>query len=160
MKKLRNPFREFENYQCFGCSPENPNGLQMEFYEDGEFLVSEWEPKTHLQGYGNVLHGGIQTTLLDEIASWVVYVKARTGGVTANLEVKFKKAAYVNKGKLKVRAKLTKTDKRFAYIFSELLDEEGDVCSQAELRYYLFPEKTAREKLFYPGHEAFYYDGE
>ena len=158
MRKLTNPFISKTDYQCFGCAPNNNNGLQMEFYEDGEYLISEWEPKTFLQGYGNVLHGGIQSTILDEIASWVVYVKAKTGGVTANLEVKYKKSAYVNKGPLKARAKLTDVDKRFAYISAELLDHEGKICSEAKLRYYIFPEETARKKLDYPGHEAFYAD--
>ena len=156
MKKLRNPFAELEGYNCFGCNPENHHGLQMEFYEDGEYIVSEWEPKRFLSGYGNVLHGGIQATLMDEIASWVVYVKARTGGVTATLEVKFKKTVYTDKGKLKVRAKLQGTDKRFAYILAEILDHEGKVCSKSELKYFIFSEKTAREKLHYPGHMAFY----
>ena len=156
MKKLRNPFAEQEGYHCFGCDPRNQNGLQMEFYEDGEYLISEWEPRTYLQGYGNILHGGIQTTLMDEIASWIVYVKVKTGGVTASLDVKFKKSIYVNKGNLKVRGKLIKTDKRFAYIFAELLDHEEKVCSEANLKYFIFPEKVAREKLFYPGNEAFY----
>ncbi len=156
MKKLTNPFIGTEGFHCYGCAPGNHHGLQMEFYEDGEFLVSEWNPKEFLQGYGNVLHGGIQTTLMDEIASWVVYVKAKTAGVTASLEVKFRKAAYVNRGKLKIRAKLTEIDKRFAYIDAEIFDNEGDKCSEAQLRYYVFPEKTAREKLNYPGYEAFY----
>jgi uncharacterized protein (TIGR00369 family) len=156
MRKLKNPFASKEGYNCFGCSRDNHHGLQMEFYEDGDYLVSEWEPKSFLQGYGNVLHGGIQTTLMDEIASWVVYVKAKTGGVTANLEVKFKKAVYVDKGPLTIRAKLNTLEKRFAYIYAELLDNEGNVCAEANLRYFVFPEKVAREKLFYPGSEAFY----
>jgi uncharacterized protein (TIGR00369 family) len=156
MKKLKNPFVEMDGYNCFGCAPVNNQGLQLDFYEDGEYIISEWEPQSHFQGYGNVLHGGIQTTLMDEIASWVVYVKAKTGGVTANLDVKFKKTVYVNKGKIKIRAKLLNTDKRFAYIFAELMDHEGKICSEANLRYFIFPEKYAKEKLYYPGHQAFY----
>jgi uncharacterized protein (TIGR00369 family) len=156
MKKLKNPFVDMDGYNCFGCAPANNQGLQLDFYEDGEYIMSEWEPHSHFQGYGNVLHGGIQTTLMDEVASWVVYVKAKTGGVTANLDVKFKKTVYVNKGKIKIRAKLLNTDKRFAYIFAELMDHEGKICSEANLRYFIFPEKYAKEKLYYPGHQAFY----
>ena len=156
MKKLRNPFRQFDDYQCFGCDPQNHQGLQMEFYEDGEDLVSEWQPRPFLQGYGNVLHGGIQTTLLDELASWIVYVKARTGGVTANIEVKFRKAVYVNQGKLTVRGRLKEISKRFAVIEAELYDSQGRMTTSANIRYFIYPEDVAREKLFYPGHEAFY----
>ena len=156
MKKLINPFKQFEGYQCFACDPDNQHGLQMEFYEDGDYLVSEWEPKPHLQGYFNVLHGGIQTTLLDEIASWIVYVKAKTGGVTANIDIKFKKPVYVNKGKLTIRGKLKNLDKKFAFIQGELLDHEGNLCAQADIKYYIFPKDVAREKYYYPGDQAFY----
>lgn len=158
MRKLKNPFIKADDFYCFGCSPENEHGLKLEIYEDGDYLLSEWEPESYLQGYKNVLHGGIQSTLLDEIASWIVYVKAKTGGVTASMEVKFKKTVYVNKGKLKIRGKLKDTDKRFAYIFAELLDQDGNVCAEGNLKYFIFPENIAREKLDYPGVEAFYDD--
>jgi acyl-coenzyme A thioesterase PaaI-like protein len=47
----------------------------MTFFDDGEGIVSNWGPKEGYQGYDKVLHGGIQATLIDEIASWVVYVR-------------------------------------------------------------------------------------
>jgi len=156
MKKLRNPFRQFEGYQCFGCDPENQHGLQMEFFEDGEDLVSEWQPRSFLQGYGKVLHGGIQTTLLDELASWVVYVKARTGGVTSNIDVKFKRAVYVHQGPLTIRGRLKEINRRFATIEAELYDSGGQITTTASIRYFIYPQEVAREKLYYPGHEAFY----
>ena len=40
MKKIINPWRNQEGYNCFGCSPVNPIGLHMEFYEDGDNIVS------------------------------------------------------------------------------------------------------------------------
>ncbi|MFO8235163.1 MAG: PaaI family thioesterase [Bacteroidales bacterium] len=156
MKKLKNPFIELEDFNCFGCAPGNRHGLKLEFYEDGEYLITEWEPDVSFQGYGNILHGGIQTTLMDELASWVVYVKVKTGGVTASLDVKFKKSVFVNKGKVKVRAKLVSTDRKFAYIHAELMDNEDKICSEGNLKYFIFPEKVAREKLYYPGYQAFF----
>ena len=156
MKKLRNPFTKNEDYQCFGCDPANHYGLQMEFYEEGDDLISYWDPKSYLQGYGNILHGGIQSTLMDELASWIVYVKAKTGGVTAEMNVKFKKPVYVNKGKLRIRGRLKETGRKLALIETELLNAEGEVCAVADIRYFVYPEEVARKKLFYPGHEAFY----
>ena len=35
MKKIIPPWRNHEAYNRFGCCPENPIGLHMEFYEDG-----------------------------------------------------------------------------------------------------------------------------
>ncbi len=156
MRKILNPYAKLEGYNCFGCSPNNHLGLQMEFYEDGNYVVSNWMPKKHLAGYGNILHGGIQSTILDEIASWVVSVKVKTAGVTATLNVKYKNTVFTDKGKLTIRAKLVEQNKKFATIHAELLNSEGNVCSEAEIKYFIFPLEVAKRKFHYPGVEAFF----
>ena len=156
MRKIKNPYANLEGYNCFGCSPNNQSGLQMEFFEDGDFVVSEWEPKQHRAGYGNVLHGGIQSTILDEIASWLVYTKVKTAGVTATLNVKYKNTVFTDKGNLTIRAKLIDQNKRFATIHAEILDHEKKVCSEAEVKYFLFPLEIAQRKFHYPGADAFF----
>lgn len=156
MKKIKNPFDHIVGYNCFGCSPKNTLGLQMQFYEDDEWILCDWEPKMHLTGYGNILHGGIQTTLMDEIASWLLYVKLETAGVTSNINVSFKKAVEANKGKLKIRAKLLEHNRKLATIYTELVNAKGEVCSSAEVKYFIFSQEVAREKYYYPGKEAFF----
>jgi len=44
MKKILNPWKGIDGYMCFGCSPENPAGLHMEFYEDDNDIVAIWKP--------------------------------------------------------------------------------------------------------------------
>ena len=39
-----------EGYNCFGCSPDNEAGVRMEFYEDGDEIVSIWKPRPEYQG--------------------------------------------------------------------------------------------------------------
>ncbi|MDA3954803.1 MAG: PaaI family thioesterase [Bacteroidales bacterium] len=155
MKKIKNPYSKLEGYNCFGCSPNNQFGLQMEFYEEDDYIISNWEPKTYLSGYGNILHGGIQSTILDEISSWVVFVKAKTVGFTATLNVKYKNTVYTDKGPLRVRAKLIDQNRRFATIHAEILNAEGIICSVAEAKYFIFPQDVAKQKFHYPGIEGF-----
>ena len=81
MKKIRNYWAHTPGYNCFGCSPDNPHGLHMEFYEDGEEIISTWQPTHDAQGWIDTLHGGIQATLADEIASWGVFHKLQSTGV-------------------------------------------------------------------------------
>ena len=45
MKKIINPWKDMEGYNCFGCSPDNEAGVRMEFYEDGDEVVSIWKPR-------------------------------------------------------------------------------------------------------------------
>ncbi len=93
MKKIINPWKDLvkDGYNCFGCAPENPYGLKMEFYEDGDDIVSFWTPADNYQGWLKTLHGGIQAALMDEIAAWVIARKLQTAGMTTNLNIKYRK---------------------------------------------------------------------
>jgi uncharacterized protein (TIGR00369 family) len=156
MKNIRNPFTGIEGFDCFGCCPDNPVGLKMKFTEDGEFVTSKWNPSLHLQGYVNVLHGGIQATLMDEVASWTIYIKAKTGGVTSSLKVEYIKPVFVNRGSINLKGKLVKTDGRIATVNVELFNNENILCSRAVADYYIFPEEIARQRYNYPGHDNFF----
>ncbi len=156
MREIQNPFTQYEGYNCFGCSPGNLNGLRLRFFEDGDLVVSEWDPEPQFQGYSNILHGGIQATLADEIASWTVYVKAGTAGVTYKLDMKFKKTMYLNRGKIRLVAKVREIVRRIASIDVDLIDAEGKVCASALVDYYIYPLEKAREGLYYPGKDAFF----
>ena len=158
MRKIKNIhlIDDPEVYQCFGCSPHNDFGLQLEFWEDGSELVSYWNPKAILQSYPKVVHGGIQSTLLDEIAGWVVYVKCGTVGLTAEMNVKFRRPLYIDQGEITIRAGLKEQNTRMAIISAQLINSSGVKCAEAQIKYFLLPEKEAREKYNYPGVDAFF----
>lgn len=159
MRKIKNPFSPLaskDTYNCFGCSPANDRGLHLEFWEDGEELVARWTPQKSYEGWIGVLHGGIQATLLDEAAAWLVFIKLKTAGVTANLTISYPKPVFISKGEITVRAKLLAVKKRIAKIECTLFDGEGEVCAMAEASYFCFPERIARAKYNYPGVEAFF----
>jgi acyl-coenzyme A thioesterase PaaI-like protein len=158
MRKIRNIHLndDPEVYQCFGCSPYNEFGLHLEFWEDGEEVVSFWNPRPILQSYPKILHGGIQSTLLDEIAGWLVYVKCGTVGMTGEMKVRFKKPLMIDEGEITIRANLVEQHKRTAIIQSRLINSSGIVCSEAEFKFFLLSETDAREKYNYPGIDAFF----
>ncbi len=156
MKKLHNPFFQEEEFKCFACDPKNEHGLHMEFYEEEDFVVSKWDPPEYYQGYMNVLHGGIQATLQDEVASWVVYVKAFTAGVTVSMDIEYKKPVYVDQGSVTVKGRLIEVGRKIAVIRTQLFSSRDEIASEALVKYFVYPEKVAREKLLYPGRDAFY----
>lgn len=157
MKKIRNPFNPKVN-KCFGCSTSNPIGLKLEFFEDEDILITYWDPDENLQGYPDVIHGGIQTTLMDELASWTVYVKAKTGGFTSSMEIRFKKPLLVSKGKVKVTARILENTRRIAEIETRIYDSEGVECTTGLIKYFIYPEEVARKKMDLPEHNEFFYD--
>jgi uncharacterized protein (TIGR00369 family) len=161
MIKIKNPFTAMgarHDYNCFGCSPFNEIGLQLEFWENGDELLATWQPRKSLEGWGNVIHGGIQAALLDELAGWIVLIKMKTSGVTSALNVKYLKPVLISKGEVTVKGKLVSTDKKLATITASLFDGDGIECATAEIISFCLPENIAKAKYHYPGHQAFYDD--
>ncbi|HRW96321.1 MAG TPA: PaaI family thioesterase [Bacteroidales bacterium] len=155
---IRNPFVKFTGYNCFGCSPNNPAGLKLTFQEEGDNIIAIWTPKDHFQGYHNLLHGGIQATLMDEIASWFIYVKMKTAGVTSKLEVKYKKPVYTNRGAIKLTARLISHRHNLVNIAVDLTDNEGKLCATGTVQYFTFSEKLAKKQFYYPNPDEFYFE--
>ncbi|MBN1133101.1 MAG: PaaI family thioesterase [Bacteroidales bacterium] len=155
MKAIHNPFAGMEGYNCFGCSPGNPSGLRLRFFEDEDEIVTFWEPEEQFEGWMNILHGGIQATLIDEIASWVVFVKTNTAGVTLRLNIRYRKPVKTGEGTISLRAGLKGVKKNIAEIGVKLFDNSGQLCSEGLAEYYLLPEEKAREALKFPGRNAF-----
>lgn len=161
MKKIRNPWKDPKNageYNCFACSPYNDLGLQLEFWEDGDDIITHWDPAKTYEGWINVLHGGIQATLLDEVAGWVTMLKLKTTGVTSEMSVKYLKPVTVTSGSVTVRGRLLEMDGRIAKIQTSLYNGAGIECAKALVSYFVFPERVAKRKYNYPGIEAFYSD--
>ncbi len=155
MRKIKNPYDGLEGYNCFGCSPKNPCGLKMEFFEDGHEIVCTWNPQDHFCGYGTILHGGIQSSLMDEIASWVVFTRLGTAGFTSSLKVRFLRQVHTDRGPLSLRAVLIKKEKNIANISVRLFDAGGTLCADGEIKYFTLSETLARKKFHYPGHEHY-----
>lgn len=155
-KKIINPWLDLtdKGYNCFACAPNNPYGLKMEFYEDGDDIVSFWNPHTNFQGWLNTLHGGIQATLLDEIGGWLIARKFQTSGMTTNLNVKYKKPVPTGDDvRVEVRARVKEIKRNFVFI-EAAISCNGDVCSMAEMTYYCFPKDVAEKDFMFRGCEV------
>ena len=129
MRKINNPWLSKPGYDCFGCCPDNPLGVKMEFYEDGDSVVCFWKPQAHYQGWIDTLHGGIQATLIDECASWVVFRRLQTTGVTTKLEVRYRKSIMTTEEQITIRATLSEMRRNLALIHVEIANSKGELCA-------------------------------
>ncbi|MDF2571768.1 MAG: ThioeSPTERase superfamily protein [Sporomusa sp.] len=77
------------NQWCFACGPLNPIGLKLKFREENNTYVANFIPGPEHQSYDGIVHGGLISTLLDEIMAGYLYAKGLTA-VTAKLEVRFR----------------------------------------------------------------------
>ncbi|MBN1552975.1 hypothetical protein JW979_15985 [bacterium] len=99
MHEMKNIFAELEEYNCFACGPEHPYGLKLKFSYDDEnaIVVTRITPDSLLAGFPGILHGGIQATILDELAFWGTIAKFKKSGFTFDLSVRYRKKCPVDK---------------------------------------------------------------
>lgn len=149
MKRIINPWTGYPGYNCFGCSPDNPIGTRMRFFEDGEDIVSIWRPTQNHQSWINTLHGGIQAVLLDEVCGWVVFHKLKTAGVTAKMEMRYHKPVSTLQEYIKLRAYLKEMRRNVAIVAGELYSAEGELLCECTCTYFTFPQERAKETMGY-----------
>jgi acyl-CoA thioesterase FadM len=73
------------------------------------------------------------------------------------MTVRYLKPVHISKGAVTAEARIKKQGERSALISAALHDGEGKLCAEAELDYFIYPEKIARDRYHYPGREAFMY---
>ncbi len=154
--KLLNPYTRYPEYNCFGCAPNNPVGLKMEFELRNNAIHSNWTPSSDFQGFYQILHGGIVAAAIDEIASWAMQVLCKTSGFTSEIQIKYLKPVYIEKSPLKLEARVESIQEKHAIIQVQLWDNEHTLCSTAKVDYYLFSEELARSTFYYPGVDSFF----
>ncbi|MCX7861775.1 MAG: PaaI family thioesterase [Bacteroidales bacterium] len=150
MKKIKNPYLNLENYNCFGCSPYNEIGLKLSFTLDDDTVISTWQPTKQYEGWQNIVHGGIQATLMDEIASWVVFSVLKTAGFTIKMNISLHKNVLVTDGIITLKAKLKSKKLHIATISVSLFNGKGELCSEGEFTYYTYPRNVAVERFYFP----------
>lgn len=153
---MYNAYARLEGYNCFGCSPTNPYGLKCKFTDEGEYVTCRWTPSENYQGFFHILHGGIQATLIDEIASWAIFSRVQTAGVTTDLNVRYRRPVRTDGGEIFLRAKVVEITRRLVTARVELFNEKGELATEADVVYMVYPEEVARQRLQWPGIEAFY----
>jgi acyl-coenzyme A thioesterase PaaI-like protein len=126
----------------------------MEFYEDGDEIVSIWKPEPKYQSWLNTLHGGIQALLLDEICGWVVSRKLQTTGVTSKMETRYLKPVSTDDEYLVLRASIKEQRRNIVIIEASLYNSQQVLCSQAVCTYFTLSPEKAKEQMHFPGCEV------
>jgi uncharacterized protein (TIGR00369 family) len=125
---------------CFACGRENPHGLHTVWSRESNGAVrARFQAERHHQGWRGVVHGGILSTLLDEAMAHCLR-SSGTSGVTASLNVRFRKPAPTG-STLVVEAFLCSRDRRALRLQAYARGEDGTCYAEAEGVYIRF---TAR----------------
>src|SRR3954468_5758461 len=104
---------------CFGCSPTHPIGFHLRFTQRGDEVVTRFTPDERYQGPPGVMHGGLVTTLADEIAAWTIVALKGRFGFTVALEARLSKAVRIGV-EVEGRGRIESETSRFTKIAVEL----------------------------------------
>ena len=141
-------FKPLKNFTsdngCFACGKENPFGLHMKFLTDDHIVVSEVTIPQHMCGWGNLVHGGIITTLLDETMSWAAIHLLRRLILTRTMEVEFILPVAPNtplhiEGRIERQIKNTE-----AVVSAVVYNKEDQICARSTGRFALLSSKLMR----------------
>ena len=152
MEKAKNGERNtlLENsdlHNCFGCSPRNPQGMFMEFYlnENKNSVISWYTVPNHLCGWGEVVHGGIVSTMLDEAMGWACLYILQKLLLSKTLNVEFFKPILIGK-EIRVTGKVESIENdRQAVMQGFIHDEADDLCARSSSAVSLFTLETIRK---------------
>ncbi|MBW2623508.1 MAG: PaaI family thioesterase [Deltaproteobacteria bacterium] len=145
MKKIEDyiPLPNGGSHNCFACSPRNPYGLKMKFYTDRESVFSRVIVPDHLSGYTNVVHGGITSTLLDEIMGWASIYLLKKITVTKTMTIDIMKAVHVGEPLCLEASVLGLEGKREALVEGRLFNNAEELCAKSRGRFTLLTPKLA-----------------
>jgi acyl-coenzyme A thioesterase PaaI-like protein len=119
---------EVDRY-CFACGIENPIGLKLVFETNQEGVIAHFIPTKEYQGYVDMLHGGIISTLLDEAMAHAVIAKGHQA-VTARMEVQFKKPIMIGEI-LCLKGRINQEKGRLIETYGEI-EQNGQITAAAK----------------------------
>ncbi len=135
---------------CFGCSQQNPHGLKMRFYTDDKALYSWLSVPPHLCGWNGIVHGGVLSTMLDEIMGWSAIYSLRHIVMTKTMTIDFLKPVYIN-DELRVEGRvIERTSEREVIIEGKIYTEDDVLCAQTRGIFAVFTAKAVKKMKIMP----------
>ena len=113
------------DHSCFGCANDNPIGLHLHFESTADGVRAEFTPAPEHQGFENVIHGGIISTVLDEAMAWAT-ARAGLWAITGEMRVRFRLPLHVGEATT-VTARVSERRGRIITTAAELR-RDGDIA--------------------------------
>ena len=118
---------------CFACGKANPIGLKLEFDRTDEECSTTFVPQREHQSYDGRMHGGLISTLLDEVMGNYLYITTGKPAYTAKIEVRFRQPVKKKK-KIKAVARLKRKKGRLVEMTAQIIKEDGVLAAEAEAK--------------------------
>jgi acyl-coenzyme A thioesterase PaaI-like protein len=136
---------EIAPHECFACGTLNTTGMGLVLHvEPGRSWV-ELTLEPRFQGWGGIAHGGIVTTILDEVMAWAL-VGGDNWGLTARLTVDFKRPVMVGQG-LRAEGWISRSRRRLVDTAGRLADMSTDETLATATGVYMAADEERKRAL-------------
>ncbi|MFN8628822.1 MAG: PaaI family thioesterase [Chloroflexota bacterium] len=130
-------------HNCFACGTLNVHGMHLALHAgDGRCWV-DTVLTPQFEGWEGIAHGGVISTILDEVMAWAV-VEHDLWGVTARMNIEFKKPVPISKP-IHGEGRVTSVRRRIVEAEGILTDEHGEVLARAEATFVGAPDDKKAE---------------
>ncbi len=117
---------------CFACGKKNKCGLSLDFRTENGKAVAEFIPKKIHQGFKDIVHGGIISTILDEAMMKAVLSKG-IQAVTAEISVRLRNPLFIG-DKAFIEAEVKKTGHRLIETSALIKKDYSLVIAEAQAK--------------------------
>ncbi|MEM7332600.1 MAG: PaaI family thioesterase [Chloroflexota bacterium] len=128
------PNKQPNSAYCFVCGRDNPRGLYMSFYDNGkDEVLSEYTVDEIYQGYPGIVHGGIVTSMLDEVVARVSMIAdPHHFMMSVTLQVKFRHSV-PTETPLRILGKIVRLRGRLGKAVGQIILPNGTVAAESEM---------------------------
>ncbi len=133
---------------CFGCGKDNPFGLKLEIFwnEKERCTVCDLKLDERYQGFEGVIHGGIVSTVCDELLWWCITASLKKCTVTAEMTVKYKRPVKSNE-RYRATARVVSAKGRRIEAVCRIEEEGGATAAEARGVFIALPQEAWEDFL-------------
>jgi uncharacterized protein (TIGR00369 family) len=121
----------FDDSRCFVCGKNNDCGIKLNIVSDNDNKTATATTVIDEKfcGWAGIVHGGIISTLLDEIMAYAAFTAGGTG-VTGEMTVRFKKPVPAGR-EITIAGKIDSQKGRIVYASGKII-LDGEVMAESQ----------------------------
>jgi acyl-coenzyme A thioesterase PaaI-like protein len=149
------PLHLDETKYCFVCGTDNPQGLGLKPYIEGDEVVSaSFIAPDYLRSFKfgktsntskSILHGGMHCALLDCLSAWAFFALRRKFVATTDFHVQILKPIFTGE-KVFLRAKIISENQTSVIVKGEISNSAQELRTKSKIKYKILS-KDALKKL-------------
>jgi uncharacterized protein (TIGR00369 family) len=121
-----------DDHYCFVCGEKNPSGLRLRFSLNAGKVLTEFIPQKTHQGYKDIVHGGIISTVIDEAMVKAALMQGMPA-VTAEITVRFRNPLIAGE-KAIVEAEITKSNRKIIETAAVVKKADGTTVAEGSAK--------------------------